>query len=604
MIHETYFRDLQVETNRTSGQTFPASLSSETPVLRDFGWEILSHAPEAIELDRAGQGLPLLEGHKTDRLNIGRAGNVRTDGGKLRADLLLGKSARAHEVQLDIESGVLGPLSLGYQILEAEQQDEIRDGHAVFVVKRWRPLEVSLVSLPADINVGIGRSLNFQKDENMTERITTPTGGDIAVKQERERISELREYAKLHPDMPEVLVDRAIESGSSIHDVAKGYMAHKRKLQDVNEVLHFPGSQRSNPTLGLSPRESDRFSIVRAVRALASNDWREAGFEKDVSDSLAKQRGGDLSHIHIPLEILGHQQRAVLKSGSGANLIPSEYMGSSFIDVLRNRARTIEAGATVLNGLQGDVEIPRKTATSTAYWVGEGSDVTESTPAFDQVSLTPNTVGALATYSRKMILQSSPDIEQLMRADLAGTLAVELDRVGIEGSGSGAEPLGILGTSGIGDLALGTNGDYPAYADLVNLVKEVAIDNADVGKLGFLLSATSKAKLQLVEKATDTGLFVFEDGENGDGRIAGYRALVSNQVPDDLDKGTSSGICSAVIFGNWADLMVGNWGALEIALDHSTNFASGGVRIRALLDADVAVRHAQSFAAIQDMLTA
>jgi HK97 family phage major capsid protein len=250
------------------------------------------------------------------------------------------------------------------------------------------------------------------------------------------------------------------------------------------------------------------------------------------------------------------------------------------------------------------VEIPRKTATSTAYWVGEGSDITESTPTFDQLTLTPKTLGALTSWSRKLTLQGSPDIEMLMRNDLATKLAVELDRVAIEGSGSGAEPEGILNTTGIGAIALGTNGDYPAYADLVNLVKEVAADNADIGKLGFMLSATAKAKLQLTEKATDTGLFVFEDGENGDGRIAGYRALVSNQVPDDLDKGTSEGICSAVIFGDFSSCIIGNWGSLELALDNTTNFASAGLRLRAILDADIGIRHAPSFAAIQDMLTA
>jgi HK97 family phage major capsid protein len=605
MNHETLFRDLQIETSRASGETFPASLSSEEPYLRDFGWEILSHAPEAIEMDRAVHGLPLLEGHKTDRLNIGRASNVRAEGGKLRANLLLGKTSRAKEIREDILGGVLGPLSLGYEILEAKQQEEVRDGHAVYLITRWRPLEVSLVALPADVTVGIGRSRNFQKEEiRMKENIITPNGDNNATNKERERITDLREYAKIQGDMPVDFVDNAIENGGDVHGLAKVYMGWKRSQQDTNTTQHFPSGQRSASTLGLSPKDTERFSIVRAVNALATNDWREAGHEKEVSDSLAKRRNGDMSNIHIPLEVLGNQQREILKSGSGANLIPSDYMGSSFIDILRNRARVVEAGATVLNGLQGDVEIPRKTATSTAYWVGEGSDITESTPTFDQLTLTPKTLGALTSWSRKLTLQGSPDIEMLMRNDLATKLAVELDRVAIEGSGSGAEPEGILNTTGIGAIALGTNGDYPAYADLVNLVKEVAADNADIGKLGFMLSATAKAKLQLTEKATDTGLFVFEDGENGDGRIAGYRALVSNQVPDDLDKGTSEGICSAVIFGDFSSCIIGNWGSLELALDNTTNFASAGLRLRAILDADIGIRHAPSFAAIQDMLTA
>jgi len=228
---------------------------------------------------------------------------------------------------------------------------------------------------------------------------------------------------------------------------------------------------------------------------------------------------------------------------------------------------------------------------------------TESQPAFDQVSLTPNTVGGFTDYTRKMLLQSTPDIEFLVRSDLATTVATEIDRVAINGSGTGAEPTGILNTSGIGSVAGGTNGAAPTWANIVDLESAVANSNADVAALGYLTNSKVRGKLKQTEKASSTGQFVWggDTAEPGLGLLNGYQAGVSNNVPSNLSKGTGTNL-SAIIFGNFADLLIGQWGILDLLVDPYTFSSTGTVRVVALQDVDVSVRHAESFAAMLDAI--
>jgi len=202
----------------------------------------------------------------------------------------------------------------------------------------------------------------------------------------------------------------------------------------------------------------------------------------------------------------------------------------------------------------------------------------------------------MTDISRRLLLQGSVDVENLIRNDLATTLALELDRAAINGSGSSNQPTGILNVSGIGDVAGGTNGLAPTFAHMIELETDVAAANADLGALGYMTNATIRGTLKQTEKASSTGQFVWDDGT-----MNGYTALATNQVPSNLTKGTSSD-CSAVIFGNWNDLIIGQWGALDILVDPYTGGASGAVRVRAMQDVDIAVRHAASFSAMQDAL--
>ena len=367
------------------------------------------------------------------------------------------------------------------------------------------------------------------------------------------------------------------------------------------------------PELGIGVKDLARFSFTNAIRAMVfPNDsaaQRAAGLEREISEAASKAYGVQPRGFFIPSEVLSYRDPDARARGkrdlvvgtdtAGGHTVATDLLASSFIDLLRNRAAMLRVG-TLLTGLRGNVDIPKLSGSATAYWLAENEDTTESQQTFSQVQMTPHTVAAMTDLSRRIILQSSLDIEGLVRSDLALVLGLEIDRVAINGTGSSGEPTGILNTSGIGDVAGGLNGAAPDWADIVNLESQVAIDNADVGTLYYATNSRVRSKLKVTEKASGTAAFVWPDSE----MVNGYQALVTNQVPHDLDKGTSTGVCSAILFGNFADLLIGMWGGLDLVVDTATFSARGALRLVMFQDLDIAVRHPESFAAMQDALTA
>jgi HK97 family phage major capsid protein len=257
----------------------------------------------------------------------------------------------------------------------------------------------------------------------------------------------------------------------------------------------------------------------------------------------------------------------------------------------------------VLAGLVGDVAIPKQTGGATAYWVGESGSPTEGAQTVGQVALSPKTVGAFTDISRKLLKQSSIDVEAFVRNDLTSVLALAIDYAALHGPGSGNAPTGIAATSGIGDVAGGTNGLAPAWSHIISLETEVAQDNADVGRLAYMSNAKVRGKLKATPRTATYGDIMVWEPNAGNTPVNGYPFYVTNQVSSTLTKGSSSGVCSAIFFGNWADLVMGMWGGLDILVDPYTGGTAGTVRVIALQDVDIAVRHAQSFAAMLDALT-
>lgn len=360
----------------------------------------------------------------------------------------------------------------------------------------------------------------------------------------------------------------------------------------------------ADPNIGMSGADIRQYSLVRAINAAATGDWRNARLELEASEAVAKRMGISPQGLFVPYDwMAGGEQRDLVKgtSTAGGHTVATNLLSQNFIDLLRNRMVLQQAGITVLSGLVGDVAIPRQTGGATAYWVAESGAPTESQQAFDQVTMNPKTLGAFTDMSRKLLKQSSLDVEAFVRMDLAMIQALEIDRAGLHGSGSSNQPTGIAATSGIGSVAGGTNGLAPTRTHLVNLETEVAQDNADVGNLAYVTNTKVRGKLKLTEVASNTGIWTWQDGPTP---LNGYRALVSNQVSSTLTKGTSSGVCSAIFFGNWRDLIMGMWGGLDLMVDPYTASTSGTVRVIVLQDVDIAVRHPESFSAMLDALTA
>lgn len=403
-------------------------------------------------------------------------------------------------------------------------------------------------------------------------------------REERKRSSQILALGKMHDD-----TDGAIEA------VAEGATVDKYRARLLSKIEEKPAAN-TGAVLGMNEREISGFSFMRAIEAQLTGDWRKAGLEREAINAAADLLGRTSENIIVPPDLM---RRDLTKSGTSSATIQTSVMAESFIDILRNASLMLDR-VTFLDGLVGDAALPRLSGSSTAYWVAEGSNVTESTPTMDQLSLSPSTVGGLVDISRKMLLQSTPAAEDLVRRDLAATLATEIDRAIINGSGSGAEPTGILGTTGIGDVAGGTNGAAPAWTHLMALIEDVAVGNADNGAGVFVTNAKVESKLRQTAKVSSTdSVMCLEDST-----VAGREVLVTNQVPSNLTKGTSSGVCSAIIYADLSQVVLGSWGSLELAVDQNTHFASGAIRVRALWDVDFGLRHAAAFSAMQDALTA
>lgn len=598
-------------------RTVELAFSSEQPCERWWGVEILDHSPQSIRLGRLSSGGPLLMDHDA-RDHVGVIESVRIDADRVgRAVVRFGRSQRAEEIFNDVKDGIRRNVSVGYMIHKATLV-ETREDQEIYRVTDWEPHEVSLVSVPADASVGVGRAMEDPRTVEQDEQAETPKpqaikelrvmttetqAPDLAGIEQRAREGEHKRAADI------IAIGEKYGLQSLASDAVRSGMPVGEFQAKAIEAL----SSRAKPTadIGLTEREARRFSMVRAIAALAatgaeSRKAREAAaFEIECSQAVADKIGREARGVFVPNEV---QQRDLVvgTTTAGGHLVSTDLLASSFIDLLRNRMSVMRAGAQMLTGLQGNIAIPRMTGAATAYWVAEGNAPTESQQAFDQVTMSPKTVGAFTDLSRKLLLQSSVDVEGLVRRDLATVLGLEIDRVALNGSGSAPQPRGVLQTSGIGAVVGGTNGLAPTWAHIVELWSDVAAANADFGTTGFVTNSKVIGKLMTTEKATGTAQFVcpgFPDA-SGVTSIAGARAVVSNQVPSNLTKGTSSGVCSAIAFGNWADLIVGMWGVLDLMVDPYSNSTSGTVRVVALQDVDVAVRHAESFSAMLDALTA
>ncbi|MBO9321649.1 MAG: phage major capsid protein [Roseiflexus sp.] len=377
----------------------------------------------------------------------------------------------------------------------------------------------------------------------------------------------------------------------------------ERRENALSEPVRAP-IRPSETMIDMDKSDVRRYSLVRAINALATGDWRNARLELEASQAVAKRLGFEPQGLFVPYDWLAaNAERRDLVKGTntaGGYTVATDLLAQDFIDLLRNRVVVIGAGATVLDGLVGDIAIPRQTAASTAYWVAENGAPTESQPAFDQVAMTPKTLGGYVDISRKLLLQSALSVEAFVRTDLARVLGIEIDRAALHGTATNNQPRGVAATSGIGAVVGGTNGAEPTWAHIVALETEVAVDNADVGALRYVTNPKVRGKLKMTEKAPNTGQFVWSDGDNP---LNGYPVSVSSQVASNLDKGTSTGVCSAIFFGNWNDLIIGMWGTLDLLVDPYSLGTTGARRVIALQDVDVAVRHPQSFAVMLDALT-
>lgn len=589
------------------------SFSSEHPVPRWFGDEILDHNPKSVRMNFMKSGrAPLLMGHD-QRLVIGivEAARIDTKDKKGRADVRFGRSDFASEKLRDVDDGILVNVSTGYRVHEMVLEKS-SDAGDVYRITDWEPLEASLVGIPADPDVGVAR----ESGDDVTKR-SSPQTADPA---RSDSVSDKNATAGANADNPKVddkapVIERQGEPRKTVVEIETGRKEAIRKIcianklderyertwvengDDLNKVAddlinilneRNKKSPQSVAHLDLSKADVRKYSLMRALRAAANNDWTDAGIELEANKEISKRLDRtpkSRAAFFVPLDILMQSvpqmgKRDMTSAGvSGSQyLVSTDNQPGSFIDLLRNTSVALRMGVTKLSGLRGNVTIPKMTAGNTAYWLAdETTQITESQPTIGQLSLSPKNVAALTEVSHQLLSQSSPDAEGLLLSTIARDIGLAVDVGILRGSGSAGQPTGIVTTGSIGAFT----GTSLASPGILDAQADVATANALLPGCGYVTTPAVAALLMQRPELPSTGTERLWKGNMLQGSLFDFPAMSSAQMA-----------AATALFGWWPSVILAEWGVLELMLNPFSDFTRGLSAIRGWYTCDVGVRYA------------
>ena len=619
-------QSFRVEESTDTGLTF--SFSSEAPVERWWGKEVLMHDEGAMDLARMNDGGAYLWNHNRDVvLGVAEKAWLGPDR-RLYTTVKWSpntteKGTEEYKRRRDIEAGITRNVSFAYEIADMREAS-----NGEIQVTKWNVLEVSSVSVPADQTVGLGRALSsgdevdaphtpeelMQPDNVMlgtkqsAERGTEATSPaplimeqsiDIQEVQsaaraaERDRVAVIRAMCSQH-QVGDEMADRLINDDASIDQARETVLAQLgRTRKEFQGRLHDDGAG----SIGLTSQEVKRYSLMNVIRHLADPSDRAtreaASFELDCSKAAEAKLGRAAKGVVMPWDVMASPQLRTQTAGTastGGYLVDTQLLTGSFIDLVRNRSALLGLNVTTLTGLTGNVDIPKKTGNTTAYWVGEDVAVSETNIALGQISMTPKSLGGYVDITRRLMQQSSMDVEALVRADLAESIALAIDYSGIYGLGGSSALLGIKNITGVGTETLtsdaatnksigGTTYYFGGFSDYVNMETTVSVANLDVNSMFYVGNAHVRGALKQTLRNTNSEMFIWDNNE-----VNGYGARVSNQL-----------IGSNVLFGDFSQAIFGFWSGVDITVDPYTNSTKGTTRIVAFQDVDFGVRNPGAF---------
>jgi HK97 family phage major capsid protein/HK97 family phage prohead protease len=667
------------ETDGTDGQELTFSFSSELPVERWWGTEILSHEKGCARLERLNDRGAFLFNHDRNRLLGSTLKAWIGDDKRAYVTIRWSNRDEVQGIRQDCEDGHLTHVSFAYDIYEIVEKTK----EETYTVTDWEAFEVSLVTIPADPTVGVGRDRaqcfgGKIPPENMREKpmiwgsdrpaIVIPSSRTLPANVLGTEASVPKHFAQVAPpSMSDPRIERE-EAGSTIMttgtveetaqdirrlererveqirslgeehhlgDEARAFIDGDRSIEEFRTVVLAKITERAQDPiakpaepLGLSEKEKKRYSVLRALQAAVTNNWKGAGFEKECSEEIADQRGKEpgLNGFYIPMldlnvdrlransarSVLSGQQRTTYSVGNAATagVTVETDLYPDFLEYLRNVPLVMQFGAQMWTGLDGNLDILRQTQYSTVGWIAEDDPLPEGNGAFELFGLRPKDLGAWSRITRRMLQQSSLDIENFVREELILGIALEIDRAAIHGTGIGNEPRGILNTPGIGNVALGANGGPPTWNSIVALETAVATQNALMSNVAYLTTPKARGKLKTTPKSTSfVSEFIWQDSgiltPSGNlGTLNGYLAGATNQVRSNLSKGTGANL-SATVFGNWREMIFGQWGYLKVDANPygDADFIRDAIKIKAINTIDIQIGRAICFAALTDMDT-
>ena len=596
-------RDFEFDRNKIDEEkrTVTIGVSSEEPVQRRFGYEVLGHKEDEIDMDFMASGRsPLLLDHDASK-QIGVVEEFAIDPENKRtvARVRFSKNRMADEVFEDVKDGIRQNISVGYQVNSMHKEDEEREGVPVYRVNSWSPLEVSAVSVPADQSrlVGFARAketpkitINSNKDKIMenVENNTPEVNPEELRKQFAQEAKQISDLGQQHG-----------QAGLAKDAIAKGMRLNEFQNELLKALESKPLDLPSD--VDMKTEEKREYSLLKAIQESATGNL--SGLEREVSDEIAHRTGKAARGFYMPTNIgFGKRDQTVGSNSGGGFLKGTDHLANEFIEAVYAKLVIGQAGARTLQGLKGDVAIPKLSASVTnSAFVAENAAPSEGSATFAQVTMSPKTLAAFIDVSRKLMLQSDPSVEAVLREDIINTFARKIDEVAIEG-GASNHPSGILASVSNNVVGLGSNGAAIAYTNIVELIQAVEEDNAirNDASTKFLGNSKVTSKLRTTSKQSSgvEGNFILEPNNT----MLGYDYLSSSLVPSDLSKGSGSNL-SALIFGDFSQVLLGYYSGVDVVVDPFTGSSAGTTRLAFFQDMDVAIRDENAFAVIKDIVT-
>ena len=608
---------------KVDDRTIDLSFSSEYPIPRWFGIEVLDHSPGSCDLSRLNSSGALLDNHDWDeQIGVIVLGTARIDPDRIgRATVKFSQSQEGQEKFQDVLDGIIVNTSCFYQInqmIETTIIDADGEEETVCRVMSWVPVEISLVAVPGDPTVGVGRSAGAEEHETVFERRAkpvpvAPTQPVLTLKDKTMPTPQENEGLKIEQKrVADLLVLAETYDKYGARDKVAEFIRNGKSAPEfqnaIMETIVTKHSDTRELEIGLSDDETKRYSLQRAIQATVSGNWSKAGLERSASDAVAKRTGMSAEGFFVPMEafhqISGKRAFDAGTTANAGNLIQTTVLGGEFVDVLRNALVLNKMGIRVLGGLTANIAIPRKTVASTISNVTEIAQYTATNPTTTQMLLSPHRIGASIPYTKQALLQSSLDVESMLRDDLAAGIAVMIDNLGINGSGTAPMPKGLVNQSGIGAVVGGTNGQQISWQHLVGLESACANVNAEPDELaGYIVNTKTRGWMKSTQKATYLP-YLWDVTQPGQ-PLNGYKAAVTNNQLSSGTKGTSVGICSTLAFSSdWSNFVLALFGGLDIVVDPYSLADSGQIKLTANQFIDIGLRNPACFAVMTDALTA
>jgi len=615
---------------------FNISISSEYPVERWFGKEVLDHSPDSVDLSRAKQGLSFLDSHDAKSV-IGIVERVKVKDKRLQGVLRFSRSPAAQAVKQDVQDGIRKFISVGYGVNEYSLDKSSKEEGDTYRATKWAPMEASSVGVPADPTVGHDRKAGERlfpvsvRSSNASDPAPKPKIKEgtveptvITAEQSRTAAAEIFRLGKVHGIEHDVVV-KMVADNKTVEQASREILEEVAKRGGKGAVTQPPAEREGRDTFTLTEKEQRTYNLARGIMAAVANveqnqvggpgAKRENTFELEISSEIEKRyKGPQHGGLFVPWslrhawnqelekrfgDVLSMKTRAGLSSNvstQGEELKFTE--PGEFIQYLYNRMRVKQLGARTISGLRDNVSYPKQTGSVTGYWVGEnpGTDVADSNLTLGSIQSSPHTYQSSTSYSRQLLAQAVIDVDSLVREDLGRNLALAIDSAAISGLGSSNQPTGIVNTTGVQSYVMAAdsaNGGAPSWNDIVIMEEQLEDVNADqLGDAGWLTTPAMKSTLKRLARLGNTiGLPIWAD----DNTVDGLTAVSTNQVAKNGTKGSGTNL-STLILGIFNTMIIGMWGSgFELVVDPYRLKKQGMIELTTFMLADITLKYPQAF---------